>query len=164
MFHKKKKLTPLQEAFESQAKKKVCEEEERQVIGGVVKTFKAEIRSHSVDTSETILDGLTYKKLIRTLEVNSPLIQKIRDGKNPNKYLRAEFYEYNKMIEDLYAEDYDMSDIMKKMVEHFDMNVEEANTMYSFMLENNKDVLRQEYEASYKINNIKEDSLMKFFV
>ena len=101
--------------------------------------------------------------MMEVLVANKELITTLLETKRVNKYSKDIFYEYNKMISELYEADYGMDEIFTFMTSQYELNTDEISILSSFLLEEHRSVLREELMRTHNVSNHKEESLLKFF-
>ena len=116
-----------------------------------------------LETEDSVVDELSIKQLTDTLVENKKLIESLLSSKRASKYNKKEFYEYNKMISDLYENDFGVNEIFVTMAKLYELTISEIEIMSRFLLESHRHTLREELKEQFEISSNKEDGLLRFF-
>ena len=111
---------------------------------------------------DDVISDISYIKMTEALEEHKDMITELINSKRVDKYQKENFYKFNGIISELY-EDFDMVEILTKLIAMFDLDIAESNIITSFMLESNRHILRQELEHKFRISNKREIGLLRFF-
>lgn len=133
----------------------ITEERPQYIVAGSVRMKQSD--------ENIFLDSLDSNKISEYLDDKVDLINFIKENKSMNRHIRKEFYEFNDIFDHLVSDGFSMIEVFSTIIVKFELEDNEIKNFFSFLLEANKEELRDELMTRFSTTKQKENSLMRFF-